>query len=309
MAERNGARLSMNEHAYWKELNERLKEQGSWLYGEEKPRVDLSAFFNTASTTIPMGQRVLIVKELIFCGVDLASRKRSLNSLTSPDEQVLQTILEASSDPEFSSLDIHYPLNWFRGEDAGFFYGQNTGDAREGGPSYRMVIEGLEVMTPQLFERLITKSDPLMRKRLVYLEHSFTRPNIRIFPNDEPMMNAVEERLLEQIDSYPPATRAGYGVVELLAEDIHDGLDEEHRHKRMEYANRLFTAVEEMDTVALNDMRSSFRNGRIAPEGQQEAPIKEWLYEQVWDIALQRELAKLRGVELVLKSVVRIEGK
>ncbi len=295
----------MNEHEYWKELNTRLKAQGSWLYGVEKPRVDINTICNPSLKTIPMAQKMLIVKELMFCGVDFVFLGRSLNSLISPNEQILQEILEASSAPEFSSLDIHYPLNWFRGQEAGFFYDQNTRDAREGGPSYMMVIQGLEVMTPQLFERLIGTSDTLLRKRMVYLEHSLTRPDTRIFPNSEQVMTVVEDRLLEQIDSYPPETRAGYGVVTLLAEDIHDELDEKHRLNKIKHASQLFVAIESQNMEALEDLRSFFMSGRFVPEGQQEAPSKEWYYERVWDIALQKELAELRGVELVLKPLVR----
>ncbi len=299
----------MKEHEYWKELNARLKGQGSWLYGVENPRMDLNAIFNPSIATMPMRQRVLIVKELLFCGVDITLLESSLGSSPSLDQLALQEILKASSEPEFSSLDIHYPLNWFRGHEAGFFYDQDTHGATEGGPSNMMVIQGLEVMTPQLFERLIATSDALLRKRMVYLEQSLTQPDTRIFPNSKQVMTVVEERLLEQIDSYPPEARAGYGVVTLLAEDIHDALDEKHRLNRVKYANQLFAAIESQDMVALEDLRSFFRNGRFVPEGQQGAPSKEWHYERVWDIALQRELAKLRDVELELKPLIRQDGK
>lgn len=190
----------MNDYEMWNELNEKLKDYGSWLYNEEKPRVDFNTIFNSSSAqfnTMPMRQRMLIVKELIFCGVDFASLKSFLSSFSVLDEQTLQEIFEAASAQEFSSLGIQYPLNWFRGQEVGFYHDQNTFDGREGGPSYLMIIMGLEVMTPQLFERLITQPDTLMRKRLVYLEYSLTHPTTRIFPNDEPVMNEVGDRLLE----------------------------------------------------------------------------------------------------------------
>lgn len=290
-------------------LNNRLRDHGSWLYGVEKPRVDINTIFNPSLKTIPTAQKMLIVKELLFCGVDITLLESSLESSSSLDQLALQEILKASSEPEFSSLDIHYPLNWFRGHEAGFFYDQDSHSSREGGPSYIMIIHGLEVMTPQLFERLIGTSDTLLRKRMIYLEYSLTRPDTRIFPNSEQVMTVVEDRLLEQIDSYPPETRAGYGVVTLLAEDIHDELDEKHRLNKIKHANQLFAAIESQNMEALEALRSFFMSGRFVPEGQQEAPSKEWYYERVWDIALQRELAKLRGVELVLKPLVRQDGK
>lgn len=96
--------------------------------------------------------------------------------------------------------------------------------------------------------------------------------------------------------------------MELLAEDIYDELDDNHRREKVERVNRLFTAIEDMDMAALGNLRSSFRNTRIAPRGQLEAPSKEWLYENVWNISIRRELSKLRGVEFVLKSLPKMEG-
>jgi hypothetical protein len=176
-------------------------------------------------------------------------------------------------------------------------------DAREGGPSYRMIIEGLEVMTPQLFDRLVTQPDRLIRKRLVYLEHSLTRPTIRIFPNEDPVMKKVEDRLLKHIGSYPPDTRAGYGVVELLAEDIRSELDHEYRDKKSFLIRDLFNVIESSDVKALERFRSHFRNARVVPKGQQRTPDKEWLYEPVWDLTIRKELSKLRGVKFMLPSM------
>lgn len=289
-------------------LNKRLKNHGSWLYGEKKPRLDFDAIFNPLSPqydTMPIRQKMLIIKELKFCKVDYTLFEEYLNNTF--NIQKLQETFKASSDPQFSSLDIHFPLNWFRGQDAGYYHNKNTLDATEGGPSYRMVIEGLEVISAQAFKQLTTESDLLMRKRLLYLEHSLTRPSIRISPNKESVMNEMEDRLLEKIDLYPPEKREGFGVVELLAEDIHDELDEDYKLKKMEYVERLFTAIEKMDIPTLEDMRGFFRNGRIAPKGERIAPSKEWLYEKVWDIAIQRELAKMRGAKLVLRPLPKEE--
>ena len=293
----------MNHSEGWQKLNDTLLAHGSWLYGKDYSRIAFDALFVPSSEpykAMPVRQRMLIVKELMFCGLGSTSLESYLNSFTSLDAHTLQDIFESSSAPEFSSLDIQHPLHWFRGQEAGFFHDQNTYGAREGGPSYRMIIEGLEVMTPQLFERLVTQPDTLMRKRLVYLEHSLTRPTIRIFPNEDPVMNEVEDRLLEQIGAYPPDTRAGYGVVELLAEDIHSELDHEYRDKKSVLIRDLFNAIESLDVKVLERYRSRFRNARVVPKGQQEASDKDWLYEQVWDLTIRKELSKLRGVKFIL---------
>ena len=293
----------MNHSGEWQKFNDTLLAHGSWLYGNDSSRIAFDALFVPSSEpykAMPVRQRMLIVKELMFCGVGSTTLESYLNSFKSLDAHILQEIFEASLSPEFSSLDIQHPLNWFRGQEAGYFHDQNIYNAREGGPSYRMIIEGLEVMTPQLFERLVTQPDTLMRKRLVYLEHSLTRPTIRIFPNEDPVMNEVEDRLLEQIGAYPPDTRAGYGVVELLAEDIRCELDHEYRDKKSVLIRDLFNAIESLDVKVLERYRSRFRNARVVPKGQQEASDKDWLYEQVWDLTIRKELSKLRGVKFIL---------
>ncbi|MFA5546299.1 MAG: hypothetical protein WDA14_11675 [Sphaerochaetaceae bacterium] len=293
----------MNHSGEWQKFNDTLLAHGSWLYGNDSSRIAFDALFVPSSEpykAMPVRQRMLIVKELMFCGVGSTTLESYLSSFTSLDEQTIQEIFESSSTPEFSSLDTQHPLNWFRGQEAGFFHDQNMCDAREGGPSYRMIIERLEVMTPQLFDRLVTQPDPLIRKRLVYLEHSLTRPTIRIFPNEDPVMNEVEDRLLKQIGSYPPDTRAGYGVVELLAEDIRSELDHEYRDKKSVLIRDLFGAIENSDVKALERFRSHFRNARVVPKGQRGAPDKKWLYGQVWDLTIRKELSKLRGVKFML---------
>jgi hypothetical protein len=158
----------MNHSGEWQKFNDTLLAHGSWLYGNDSSRIAFDALFVPSSEpykAMPVRQRMLIVKELMFCGVGSTTLESYLSSFTSLDEQTIQEIFESSSTPEFSSLDTQHPLNWFRGQEAGFFHDQNMCDAREGGPSYRMIIERLEVMTPQLFDRLVTQPDPLIRKR------------------------------------------------------------------------------------------------------------------------------------------------
>lgn len=99
----------------WKELNDRLFALGSWLYSEDNSRFDLKALFDSSSDqyrNMPVGQRKLILKELLFCGVD-ALFIANLD-LGAPLDQLdmLNNTFQSASDDESSNLDIHYPLNW-----------------------------------------------------------------------------------------------------------------------------------------------------------------------------------------------------
>ncbi|NCB72337.1 MAG: hypothetical protein EOM45_11255 [Clostridia bacterium] len=292
----------------WKELNDRLFALGSWLYSEDNSRFDLKALFDSSSDqyrNMPVGQRKLILKELLFCGVD-ALFIANLD-LGAPLDQLdmLNNTFQSASDDESSNLDIHYPLNWFSGRPAGYFYERTGRDKLDGTFSCMNIIFELEVITQKLYRRLLDQPDVLVRKRLLYLIHSLNYPTHCSFPNDEyePQLNSVEDKLLERIDAFPPETREEYGVIELQAEDIRDELYPDYRDKKAKLVRDLHDAIERMDMKSLENLALSFYGARVIPREDQGPLTKEWLYSRVWNIAIRREMSKLRGVKLDLKPL------
>lgn len=298
----------------WKELSDRLFALGSWLYSDDNSRFDLKVLFDSSSDqyrNLPVGQRMLILKELLFCGVDaLFIANLDLGAPLDQVDMLRETFQSAFSD-EFSSLEIHYPMNWFKGRPAGYFYERTGRDKLDGTFSCMNIIFELEVITPQLYRQLLDQPDILVRKRLLYLIHSLNYPTHCSFPNDEyePQLNAVEDKLLERIDAFPPETREEYGIIELQAEDIRDELYPDYRDKKAKLVRDLHDAIERMDMKSLENLALSFYGARVIPREDQGPLTKEWLYSRVWNIAIRRELSKLRGVKFDLKPLSKYRLK
>jgi hypothetical protein len=298
----------------WKKLNDRLFALGSWLYGEDDSRFDLRALFDISSDqykNMPDGQRMLILKELHYCGVD-ATFIAGLD-LGSPldQEDMLREKFQLASSDDFSSLDIHYPVNWCRQKPAGYFHDRPHLDKSIWDDSWRAIVGELELITPQLYRRLLDQPDIRVRKRLLYLNQTLEYPACWPFPNDESIMDAVEDKLLERMDAFPPEARDEYGFIRIQAEDIHYELDPVYRDEKAKLARELYEAIEHMDVKALEPHSLLFYGARVVPREDQGPLTKEWLYRRLWDPALRRDVAKLGSVKLYLKPLrdIRLNRK
>ena len=298
----------------WKKLNDRLFSLGSWLYGEDDSRLDLKVLFDSSYDqyrNIPVGQRMLILKELQYCGVD-ATFIAGLD-LGSPldQEDMLREKFQLASSDEFSSLDIHYPVNWCRQKPAGYFHDRPNLDKSIWDDSWRTIVSELELITPQLYRRLLDQPDIGVRKRLLYLNQTLEAPTYWPFPNDESIMDAVEDKLLERMDAFPPESREEYGLIKIQAEDIRYELDPDYRDEQAKLARELYEAIERMDVKALEPHGLLFYAARVVPREDQGPLTKEWLYKRLWDPALRWNVAKLGGVKPYLKPLrdIRLNRK
>ena len=152
---------------------------------------------------------------------------------------------------------------------------------------YRMQICGTFVP-----DRESTAADLLVRKRLVYSQ----RTNILIVPNQDSLLDQIDEELLSRVVTFEPDAKARYGDIKLLAENIHDELDPEHKRKRLELAQLLYESIENLDLQTLKGL-PMFQGVRIEHFVDIKKYPKKWLYSCVGDLALKRDLCAMRGVE------------
>jgi len=290
----------MSELDIWKEMNERLLAHASWLYDEDGPRLDLSTFFDPFSEEfleMPTQRKILILKELFFCKVEpvLLSAMYRLycdqymhEDLYTDFGQALLEILKAVNVEDLLELDIHDPSNWYPGKE--------VNPLRE--TSNQATIMVLEGMMPELHEQLKAQKNLLMRKRLVYFNLVGNSKSILIVPNEDPVLDQVDEELLKRVDSIEPDVKQRYGEIQLMAEDIHDELDPEHKKERLALAELLYKSIESMDLETLKTL-PMYRNSDVDHFVDIKLDPKKWLYSCVHGFALRRDLCKLRGVEFI----------
>lgn len=281
-------------------LNDGLFAHGSWLYDKYGSRFDLRTFFDPFSEefkSMPTQRKVLILRELFYCGIEpiLLSTLYRIHCVDSRHEdlykdfgQALLEILKSVSVDDLSSLDIHQPQNWYRGKEVDT-HPETTHQATI------MVLEG---MLPDFHERLKSQQDPLIRKRLVYFERTGTSNTMLIVPNQDPVLDQVDEELLRRVETFELEVKDRYGTIRLLVEDIHDELDPEHKKERLALAQLLFESIENMDIETLKTL-PMFRRTDIDHFVDIKTDPKKWLYSTVSDFALKRDLCKIRGVEFI----------
>ena len=281
----------------WKEWDDRLLAHGSWLYDEDVSRLDLSTFFDPFSSgfaSMPTQRKLLILRELFYCGIEpvyLNTFYRKFcteygeDSLYAGFGHALLDILKAVSVDDLASLDIHDPQHWYRGKE----------DPSVHESSHQAIIMVLESMSPEFHERLKSQKDLLVRRRLVYSQ----RTNMLIVPNDDPVLDQIDEDLLRRVETFEPDLKIRYGTIQLLAEDIHDELDPGHKKERLELTQLLYEAIENLDIETLKTL-PVFKHSNIEHFVDIKKDPKKWLYGEIHDLALQRDLCGIRGVEFCM---------
>ena len=297
----------MPEFDVWKQLNERLLAHGSWLYDEDGSRLDLATFFDPFSVefkSMPTKRKLLVLKELFYCGVEpilLSTLYRMFcieymhDDLYTDFGQALLEILKSVTAEDLASLDIHDPRNWYRGKKP----------QDHPGTVHEATICVLEMMNPELQARLSNESDPLTRKRLVFFNWTGNSKNIGIVPNEDPVLNQVDEELLKRVNSIDPDVKCRYGEIWLMAEDIQDELDPKHKQERLALAELIYRSVEAMDLATLKTLPMYSDAERVDHFVDIKIHPKEWLYSCVSEFALKRDIWKLRGVEFQTGSELR----
>lgn len=284
----------MPESDMWKIWNDKLFAHGSWLYEEDSYGLDLKTFFDPFSSEFaskPTRRKMLILRELFYCGIEPVYVNSLYRRFCADHGQedlyidfghALLEILKAVSADDLASLDIHDPHNWYRGKEAP--------SIRES--SHQAILRVLESIPPDFHERLKSQTDLLIRRRLVYSQ----RTNMLIVPNEDPVLDQIDEELLRWVETIEPDVKARYGTIRLLAEDIHDELDPEHKRKRLEQARLLYEAIENLDLGTLKEL-PMFQHRSIEHFVDIKKDPKKWLYGEIHDLALKRDLCRIRGVE------------
>jgi hypothetical protein len=290
----------MLEFDVWKELDVRLLEHGSWLYDEDGSRLDFSTFFDPFSEeflSMPVQRKLLVLRELFYCKVEpilLSTLYRMYciqyrhDDLYADFGQALLEIIKSVTGEDVSLLDIHNPRNWFKGKEENT-YSETAHDA---------TIWVLEEMMPELQEQLIAQKDPLIRKRLVYFNRTENSGSILIVPNKDPLLDKVDEELLQRVDVIEPDVKMRYGEIQLMAEDIYDVLDPEHKKERIALAELLYKSIENMDLETLKEL-PMYSNANVDHFVDIKLDPKKWLYGCVSGFALKRDLCRIRGVDFV----------
>lgn len=281
-----------------KEVNARLLAHGSWLYSEDSPRLDLSTFFDPFSaefSAMPTSRKMLVLKELFYCGVEpillhatyqLYCKQYMHDDLYTDFGHALLEILNSVTAEDLASLDIHDPRNWYRGD--------NSNEHPE--TAHEATVFVLESMDAELQARLTNESDPLIRKRLVFCNRTGNSNNIMIIPNQDPVLDHVDEELLKRAESIDHDVKRRYGEIWLMADDIYDELDPKHKEERLALAELIYRSVETMDLETLKTL-PMYRNARVDHFVDIKIHPKEWLYSCVGGFALKRDICKLRGVK------------
>ncbi|MDD4302562.1 MAG: hypothetical protein PHS03_08805 [Sphaerochaeta sp.] len=284
----------MPEPDIWKEWDDRLLARGSWLYDEDGSRLNLSTFFDPFSsefTSMSTQRKLLILRELFYCGIEpilLSTFYRMYcieymhDDLYTDFGQALLEIIKAMTADDLATLNIHQPQNWYRGKVESPFPEK----------SHETIISVLEGMMPDFHERLKRQKDLLIRRRLVYSQ----RTSHLIVPNDDPVLDQIDEELLRRVETFEPEVKVRYGTIRLLAEDIHDELDPEHKRARLELVQLLYESIENLDLDTLKEL-PMFQRRDIEHFVDIKKYPKKWLYSEIHDLALKRDLCKLRGVE------------
>jgi hypothetical protein len=284
----------MSDYEIWKMPNNMLKNRGSWLYNEDGPWFDLGTFFDPFSPefkSMPTQRKMLVLREFFYCGIEPLllktvykgfCRQYHHEELYDDLGHALLEIIKDVSVEDLSQLDIHQSQNWYKGKDE---------DARPE-TTHQAITMVLEGMMPDFHERLISQKDLLVRRRLVYSQ----RTNILIVPNQDPLLDQIDEELLRRVETFEPDMKARYGTIELSIEDIHDELDPEHKKKRLELAQLLYESIENLDLETLKRL-PMFQGSRIEHFVDIKKYPKKWLYSIVPGMALKRDLCKIRGVE------------
>lgn len=110
------------------------------------------------------------------------------------------------------------------------------------------------------------------------------------------MLDQVDEELLRRVETFEPDLKIRYGTIQLLAEDIHDELDPGHKKERLELAQLLYEAIENLDLETLKEL-PMFQYRDIEHFVDIKKDPKKWLYGEIHDLALKRDLCRIRGVE------------
>ena len=287
----------MPESDIWKEWNNRLLAHGSWLYDDDESRVDLSTFFDPFApefTSLSTQRKLLMLRELFFCGIEpvflnafyrIYCVEYMHEDLYTDFGQALLEIIKTVSVDDLSELDIHRPQNWYKGKKGSLLTEK----------SHEVILMVLEGMLSDFHERIKNQKDLLIRRRLVYSQ----RTNIMIVPNDDPVLDQVDEELLRRVETFETDVKVRYGTIPLLAEDIHDDLDPEHKRKRLELAQLIYESIENLDLETLKEL-PMFQRRDIEHFVSIKKYPKNWLYNEVHNLPLKRDLCRIRGVDFFL---------
>lgn len=288
----------MDDINIWKELDDIFLENGSWLYDEHDSEFDFKTFFDPFGEEfkeMPTKRKMLILRELFYCGVEPILLRALYGDycvqymqedLYKDFGQALLEILKDVSADDLASLDIHQPQNWYRG----------TGENPSTIESHEVIVMELEGMLPELHEQLIHEKDLLIRKRLMYLHRTKDNKTVYIVPNKDSVFDKIDDELLRRVETFEPDVKLRYGTIRLLAEDIHDEIDPEHKKERIALAELLYKAIENMDTETLKGL-PMFHDSAIDHFVDIKKYPKKWLYSCIGDLALKRDLCDIRGVE------------
>lgn len=189
-------------NVYW-QINEKLFEQGSWLYQEEGRKWSFGLFFDPDAEeyhAFPGTYKIMVLKELFQSGITpalLDEYYRLYCKQTQSDRkqqdyglQLLELIKELSA-WNLGDLDNNAPTHWYR-------------TAKADPPEvsvHDVTLKILDSASSDLLARLKHAANPSVRKRILFLEHSLTYPEYQIVGNEEPSLDQDDARLLNAMDA------------------------------------------------------------------------------------------------------------
>lgn len=241
----------------WKMLNNILIKNGSWLYDAcfVAGKIDFRALFDPNSDEfkrMTIKQKMLTLRELFYCGIKPMTLNQMYktfcveaynNYYYSFPEALLEIISILSAD-DLVSLDIHDPQNWCSRN-------RKNSITQE---SHELIVSTLEGMNYSLLAQLIKTKDLIMRKRLIYFNNIINnKNNLNIVPNQNPILDQVDEELLRRVETFEPNVILRFGNIRMLAENIYDEIDAEHKKKRIALDELFCNAIKYRDFETLKD--------------------------------------------------------
>lgn len=280
-----------------KSIHNNLVKNGSWLIDGKTYGLNYGRLFDPLDSTFketPTRQKVLEFKEYFFCGISPTvlntlykhfCKAENKQDLYEDLGYALLEIINGIAPEDVTDLDIHDPANWYKGENS---------DPHTMNIHFAIKYT-LMNMSSDLHQQLIDQPDNLIRKRLVLMNHSLEKREIKIVKNTDPVFDQIDEELLSRVDIYDKEDmKARYIAIEELVEDLHDEFDPAYKKQKQEYAQKLITCIEEMNVEELKNMRE-FSSYNLENILKAKKKPKEWLYSKVNDWAIRREVDKIQG--------------
>ncbi len=149
-------------------------------------------------------------------------------------------------------------------------------------------------MSTHLHQLLIDEENNQVRMRLILMHNSMKNSKQRIVKNTDAVLNQIDDELLSRVGLLDKEDRkARYIALEELVEDLRDEFDPVHKKQKQDHAQRLVTHIEGLHIEELKTM-SEFSGFNLENMLQVKKNPKEWLYSKVKDLALMREMEKIR---------------